>query len=175
MLKNQQIIIRPVQATDIAVLSQCLGELESLGEFLPTLMQSEVLLRQAFETDGLLSETSQRYVITDHENVLLGSIWAFKSVPYFDAMEVGYHIFETRHRGQGIATQALRLITGYLFDSRPLNRVEVRMAVDNLASEAVAKNVGFNKEGTHREAAFSKGRLHDMHLYALLRREWTAL
>lgn len=61
-----------------------------------------------------------------------------------------------------------------LFEAFQVNRLEIRVSAGNDESEMVATKCGFNLEGTHREAAYSKGQLYDMRSYALLRREWAA-
>jgi [ribosomal protein S5]-alanine N-acetyltransferase len=48
---------------------------------------------------------------------------------------------------------------------RLFNRLELRIATENKASEKVALKVGFKYEGTNREAAYSKGKLYDMNIY----------
>ncbi|WP_422414032.1 MULTISPECIES: GNAT family N-acetyltransferase [unclassified Endozoicomonas] len=174
MLNGKNIKLRVIREQDIDQLAELSGNIESLGEYLPTLMVSAADLRKELHKSGFLSESLSKFIIADkHENII-GSTWAFKSVPYFDALEVGYHIFSKEDRGKGFATEALLLLTNYLFQSKQVNRIELRISTKNIASEKVAKNVGFVHEGTNREAAFSMGKLHDMHIYALIRSEWLA-
>jgi RimJ/RimL family protein N-acetyltransferase len=135
-------------------------------------MTSDVKINQQYAKDGFISDSSAQYLITNHSDQMLGAIWAFKSVPYFDAIEVGYQIFARQSRGKGYASQALSLLGQYIFDSKQVNRIELRIATQNIGSEKVAIKLGFSHEGTQREAAYSKGQLHDMKLYAMLRRDW---
>ncbi|CAA0103236.1 Putative ribosomal N-acetyltransferase YdaF [BD1-7 clade bacterium] len=172
MLKGNNIHIRAIREADLDELARHLNDIEGRGEFLPTIMVSNAELHRQYNEDGFISEASSRFLITDHSGHILGSVWAFKSVPYFDAMEVGYHIFEPQNCGKGFASEALRLFTDFLFESQQINRVEVRVSTENTASENVAKKIGFVYEGTNREAAFSKGKLFDMHMYSIIRRDW---
>jgi len=71
-------------------------------------------------------------------------------------------------------TEALMMFHRYIFESKQVNCIELRIATENTPSERVALKVGFSLEGTNREAAFSKGKLHDMNIFAMLRREWAA-
>lgn len=158
--------------SDLSELALLLNDIESSGSFLPNHMVSEANLKKQFHENGFISESFSRFLITDLSNNIAGAIWAFKSIPYFDALEVGYHIFNQNNRGNGLATEALTLFTSYLFNAKQINRVELRIATENTASEKVAQKVGFVHEGTHREAAFTKGKLYDMHTYSVLRREW---
>ncbi|MCJ8297521.1 MAG: GNAT family N-acetyltransferase [Pseudomonadales bacterium] len=172
MLKGSNICIRTIKEADLEVLFDLLNDIDSLGEFLPVTLTSETKLRSQYAENGFISDKSEQYLITSTEDEIIGSIWSFKSVPYFDALEVGYHIFEGEHRGKGYATQALGLFCDYIFQSTQVNRLELRIATENSPSEKIAIRQGFKLEGTHREAAYSKGKLHDMHTYALLRRQW---
>ncbi|BCS98648.1 acetyltransferase [Desulfoluna limicola] len=172
MIIGKKIKIRTILEQDLSTLALLLNDIESAGSFLPNAMVSEVGLKKEFHESGFLSDSFSRFLITDHSDHIVGTIWMFKSIPYFDAFEVGYHIFNQDNRGNGLATEALTLFTSYLFDAKQINRVELRIATENPASEKVARKVGFVHEGTHREAAFTKGKMHDMQTFSVLRREW---
>lgn len=174
MLKGNNISIRPIKETDLEALYDLLNDIQSQGEFLPAALTSEIELKSQYQKNGFISEDSQRYLITNKSNEIIGSIWAFKSVPYFDAIEVGYQIFDQTSRGKGHATDALKIFHQYIFESTQVNRIELRIATQNIPSQKVALKIGFKLEGTNKEAAYSKGKVHDMHIYAMLRREYLA-
>ena len=174
MLEGHSISIRIIKEQDLEHFLNRINNVENQGSFLPASMTSETRLRGDYAKDGFVSELTERYLITSKSDEILGSIWAFKSVPYFDAIEVGYQIFNPEHRGQGYVTEALTLFQDYLFETKQINRIELRIATENEPSSHVARKIGFILEGTNREAAFSKGRLHDMDIYAMLRSEWLA-
>jgi RimJ/RimL family protein N-acetyltransferase len=109
-----------------------------------------------YNRDGFLLDTSEQYIITSKTDEILGSIWSFKSAQYFDAVEIGYHIFDYKNRGKGYASQALNLLHIYIFESKQINRIELRIATQNKPSQKVAIKLGFNLEGTKKEAAYSK-------------------
>ena len=175
MLRENNICIRTIREADLDVLFDLVNDIDSQGEFLPVTLTSETKLRSQYAENGFVTDKSEQYLITSTEDEIIGSIWSFKSVPYFDALEVGYQIFEGKNRGKGYATQALGLFCDYIVQSTQVNRLELRIATENTPSEKVAIKLGFKLEGTHREAAYSKGKLHDMHVYALLRKEWHGL
>ncbi|MEJ1408037.1 MAG: GNAT family protein [Candidatus Sedimenticola sp. (ex Thyasira tokunagai)] len=174
MIETNRIRIRTINESEISHFHQLISDIEAQGEFLPVSMLPETTFRRQVEENGLVTESSERYVITNSETEIVGSIWAFKSVPYFDALEIGYQIFENENRRKGYAAEALELFVDYLFKVKQTNRLEIRTAIDNEASEKVALKSGFQLEGVNRGAAFSGGKLHDMRIYALLRHEWSA-
>lgn len=174
MLKGSNINIRTIKETDLKALFDFLNDIDSQGEFLPVTLTSEHKLRSQYTENGFVSDTSEQYLITNKSDEIVGSIWAFKSVPYFDAIEVGFQIFNHENRCKGYATEALLAFHQYIFETKQVNRIELRVAIENEPSEKVALKVGFKLEGKNREAAYSKGKLHDMNIYAMLRREWSA-
>jgi ribosomal-protein-alanine N-acetyltransferase len=64
---------------------------------------------------------------------------------------VGYHLFETRYRGQGIGTTALRLLQQYVIEATDLTRLIIITSRDNLASQRIAQKCGFTYSGGSRE------------------------
>ncbi len=63
------------------------------------------------------------------------------------------------------------MLSQYLFNTLLINRLEIRMNTANLASEKVAINCGFTREGVARGANFVRGQQMDMAVYALLREQ----
>jgi RimJ/RimL family protein N-acetyltransferase len=83
--------------------------------------------------------------------------------------EVGYGLMPDA-RGHGYTTEALQRVTEWAFGETGLNRIELRHAVGNAASCAVARAAGYAIEGTMRQSyRFGDGELHDEHLHARLR------
>ncbi|MEJ1380849.1 MAG: GNAT family protein [Candidatus Sedimenticola sp. (ex Thyasira tokunagai)] len=172
MVIGSNIKIRAIKESELDVLFTLLCDLESKGQFLPIEIQSEANFKKEFNVSGFITEKASKYVLVYANDEIIGLIWVFTSVPYFDAVEIGYQIFNTEHRGKGYATEAVDIFVNYLFESRQVNRIEIRMAVGNQASEKIAQKNSFIHEGTSRQAAYSKGKHHDMHIYSKLRSEW---
>lgn len=84
--------------------------------------------------------------------------------------EVGYWVGEP-FWGRGIATAAVRFITGYAFSALPLLRLEARVFAWNPASARVLEKAGFRLEGRLRQAITKDGRVGDALLFALCRDE----
>jgi len=82
--------------------------------------------------------------------------------------EIGYAL-TTELQGRGVMSQALQILVADLFLSTPLERLEARCAVDNLASQRVLEKVGFRREGLLRGYFHLDGVRVDNYLYALLR------
>jgi ribosomal-protein-alanine N-acetyltransferase len=102
---------------------------------------------------------------------IIGEIMYFKTVPYMEEFEIGYRLFGKEHWGKGATTEALQLLTRYLFDAKNINRIRLCIDVENAGSLKVAQKGGYKHEGTMRGCMFHRGRHHDMELYAITRSE----
>jgi ribosomal-protein-serine acetyltransferase len=81
--------------------------------------------------------------------------------------EIGYWIAKSEE-GKGIVTAATKRLIEYTFYELNFNRIEIRCSVENKRSAAVPIRLGFQLEGTLRQAEIIHDRLHDFHIYALL-------
>jgi RimJ/RimL family protein N-acetyltransferase len=85
--------------------------------------------------------------------------------------EIGFTIAPA-HQGRGYATEAARLLVGYLFGRRAKHRITASCDARNTASAAVLERLGMRREGHLRESTWAKGEWTDDLLYGLLRSEW---
>lgn len=80
--------------------------------------------------------------------------------------------FAPEHHGEGFGSDATARMVQYAFEDRNLRRVSARAGSFNDASIGLLESLGFEHEGTRRQAAWFRGEYHDMRLYGLLREEW---
>ena len=59
--------------------------------------------------------------------------------------EIGYWL-GARFQGKGLMTAAVRAVTAYLFEERGMRRVEIRCALENRKSRAIAERLRFALE-----------------------------
>lgn len=85
--------------------------------------------------------------------------------------EIGYWL-TAEAQGKGIMTRACRTMVDYALGNLKLNRVEIRTAVSNARSRALAGRLGFVQEGVLRGAEWTKDGFEDQVVYGLLRDEW---
>jgi ribosomal-protein-serine acetyltransferase len=85
---------------------------------------------------------------------------------------LGYWLAET-FQGRGLMSGCCRAYVEYSFGTLALNRVEIRAAVENHRSRAIAQRLGFTHEGVLRQAERLGDRYVDHAVYGLLRGEWT--
>lgn len=85
--------------------------------------------------------------------------------------EIGYWLGEA-FQGRGLMTRACRAMVAYGFDELGLNRVEIRCAPANRRSCAIPERLGFQAEGTLRQAERLGDHYVDHVVYALLAEEY---
>lgn len=88
--------------------------------------------------------------------------------------EIGYWISQ-QAEGKGIVTRACRAALKYAFETRSMNRMQIRAAIDNGRSRAIPERLGFQLEGIERAGALVQGRFQDLAVYSMLASEWKAL
>jgi ribosomal-protein-serine acetyltransferase len=83
---------------------------------------------------------------------------------------LGYWLGE-EFQGKGIMSKAFKALMDYGFNDLKLNRIEVRVAVENTKSRALPERFGFKEEGYIRQAEWLYDHFVDHVLYGLLASE----
>lgn len=109
------------------------------------------------------------WVVSDSSGQVLGSVRFALVDRELGCGMVGYWLVPAA-RGQGVASSAVRLGSDVVLRQLGWHRVELRHAVENERSCAVARRCGYRLEGVMREAMRypSDGRWSDEHLHARL-------
>jgi RimJ/RimL family protein N-acetyltransferase len=83
--------------------------------------------------------------------------------------EIGYWV-RAGHRGRGVATRAVRLASEWAFQIGGVQRLQLRADELNTASQRVAENAGFRREGVLRSVRYSRrqGRRVDFVMFSRL-------
>ena len=84
--------------------------------------------------------------------------------------EIGYWIAE-QSQGKGLIITSTGKIIEFGFEELKLNRIEIRLVVENKPSQLVAERLGFTKEGILRKAFNLNGHFHDQVVYSKLKSE----
>ncbi len=172
MIKGEEINLRVVQERDLDTLFHFWSDITNRGDFFPIFLSSEQQFKKKFQETGFWNEEYGRLLITDQDDRMLGTIWYFKSIPYFDALEIGYILFDQDSRNKGMMTEALSLFVRFLFETKKIHRLQLTVVVGNTASKRVAEKCGFTSEGIARKAIFLKGNNVDLEWFSLLRDEF---
>jgi len=110
------------------------------------------------------------------KNKMIGEVIISETDHHQKKAELVYWLSETHWR-KGIISEALKAVIDFAFNKLNLRRLEVSAFAENKASNELAKKLGFKYEGTRRQSCVpeSTGKIHDDHIYSLLRHEWYEL
>jgi RimJ/RimL family protein N-acetyltransferase len=100
----------------------------------------------------------------------VGFGWLFGIDETAGRAELGYWIVPDE-RGAGYATETARLLRGYAFDERRLNKLCARILDGNAASRQVLESLGFREEGVLRKHYYVDGEYVDATLFAAFAEE----
>jgi RimJ/RimL family protein N-acetyltransferase len=98
---------------------------------------------------------------------LLGAVGLTVRSREHDRLEIGYWT-AAEARGRGVATRAVRLLSGWALDALGAGRVELVPFLGNAASCRVAERAGYRREGVMRAYFVHGGRPVDAVMYALV-------
>ena len=118
------------------------------------------------------NKSSYYFLITDKTEKILGGIGFGFLGPNKLVAGLTCQIFDVENQNKGYATEATKLLTQYLFNTYPINRIEFRTDARNHAIDKVAMKCDFVKEGIERESYFIRGEYVNATVYSILRKEW---
>ncbi len=85
---------------------------------------------------------------------------------------LGIALGEKAYWDQGYGTDATHTMLRFAFEELNLHRVELEVFDENVRARRCYEKAGFRYEGIRRQAVFSEGRYHDVHLMSVLREEF---
>jgi len=166
-LQGPRIVLRPVQAADLAPLLTILRE--------PAVARHWSAPDDAVDQAELLGgdpvdagECVTTFVIS-RSGETVGWIAACEQL-HRDYRHAGIDLFvATAHQGQGIGVEAIRLVCRFLFEVRGHHRITIDPAADNLRAIRAYERVGFRRVGIMRQyERGADGTYHDGLLLDLL-------
>ena len=170
-LTDEEILLRPFRLDDAAPLYCAVRE--SLKELKPWM---------SWATDGYTELTAREYITIararweEHSfyafailraGELLGAYTLSSIHPLYRFCNLGYWVRTSCH-GQGIAGRAAQLAARFAFEHLGLIRMEIVIAVGNLASLRVAEKIGAHDEGILLNRIVVGKSIYDAHMYSLV-------
>lgn len=173
IVRGKHIYLRAVREADLDELFTYSSDLESYGNFILIEIVSKVALREKFAQTGFLTEDEGILLFCNNEtHAIYGMVEYFRATPYFDGYEFAYRIYNrVGDSGRGLTTEAVILASYLMFSMRRINRMEIKVDVNHIASRRVAEKAGYTFEGVARKAFYLRGTHRDMAIYSMLRDE----
>ena len=85
--------------------------------------------------------------------------------------EIGYWL-TPQFNGCGIVTRGIKYLEDLAFGQLGINRMQIKVDVNNVKSQAVAVRAGYKKEGIQRQSYVLRGVPCDVIMYSKLKSEW---
>jgi ribosomal-protein-serine acetyltransferase len=167
------VAIRPYRVEDAADLYE--AAVESTAEVFPWLPWCRPDYQMADATGWVPGQVQRfgsgeehQFVIQSGDGRFLGGCGINGIVREHGFANLGYWV-RSSAMGQGVASQAVRLLRDWVFAHTSLVRLEIVVAVGNTRSARVAEKAGAEFEGVLRARIQLHGLIHDARMYALIR------
>ncbi|MBN6888976.1 [ribosomal protein S5]-alanine N-acetyltransferase [Cytobacillus horneckiae] len=175
MIKGENIYIRPLTINDVNQLH--LFQTENAGFFEKYAMERteqfytldyQSSLINKWENDA---ETDGEYhfgIFKMNQHQLVGKINLFQVLRgSLQSAFIGYFLDKSQN-GKGYATEAVKLITLFAFDTLKLHRIEAGVMPSNPASIRVLEKAGYHKEGIAVKNVRINGKWEDHQVLAII-------
>ncbi len=125
----------------------------------------------SFFIEGCIKEKTKTTFAIEKNRILVGVIGlVLQSDIYRLSAEIGYWIGEP-YWGQGIATEAVKLLTEYGFTKLNLIRIFSGVFDYNKPSQKVLEKSGYTLDGIFKKAVIKNNNIHDEYRYSILKKE----
>ncbi|RBI61490.1 N-acetyltransferase [halophilic archaeon] len=174
-LEGDTVTLRPVEREDIEFIQRVMNDPTVWRPALDINPMNDNLAAEFFE--DVLTTEGDVHCLVCHDDDPVGHVSLSESrygpseTSRARSAELAYWI-APEHHGQGYGSDAAARLVEYAFTDRNLRRLGACVGGFNDASIALLESLGFEHEGTQREAAWYQGEYHDMLCYGLLRSEW---
>jgi len=175
MLEGKKINLRLMRESDIEEYVKLTENIIDNGEYWFGAPPSEFKVKKHFQENGYWGEAHGKMLIVDKKDKMLGEINYFRTGTYRSDYEIGYRVFRPENRGKGYTSEAFRIFVSYFFALKPLERLQVCVAEENIPSLRVAEKIGFKYEGTLRNVFYIKGRYINLKVFSMLKNEAKSL
>lgn len=138
--------------------------MQSVANFTDYIMHCEYLHNQKKEVSFVIK----------YQDLIVGRVGLHNIDHEHKHASIGYWLTKNAE-GKGIITRCCKTLIAYAFSQLALNRIEIKAAVRNTKSIAIAEKLHFTKEGIQRKAERINNQFVDLVMYSLIKNEWTEM
>ncbi len=125
--------------------------------------------RQGAWLTSVQRDETRRFFAVEADGVFAGTLSLDRIDPRHRSGELGNVLVDPDLQGSGIGRRAVETLLDLAFGSVGLDRVELRVFVDNDAAIRLYEACGFSREGIERGAVVRDGRRRDVLRMAILK------
>ena len=170
-LKGEHIYLRALEPEDLEFIHAIEND-ESVWEISNTeTPYSRFLIKQYLEEShkDIYQVKQLRLVISNFDDEALGMIDVFDFDFKNKRAGIGILIRNSKHRNNGIGSEALQLLTNYCFTHLNLHQLYCNISEDNDASIKLFTNQGFNQIGLKKDWILVNGTYKNEYLFQLIK------
>ncbi|MFZ5979943.1 MAG: GNAT family N-acetyltransferase [Candidatus Zixiibacteriota bacterium] len=171
-LIGEEIYLRPATDQDIANTYHWFlqSELQSRS-CRPVLFRTATEAAEAYKKKEKSPDEQKFMIVRIKDKTPVGTINFFNLNNLNRSTEFGL-LIDPDEQQKGYATEAVRILCGYLFNYRGLNKIYAQTSGFNKAAVKLLQKTGFKRDGVLRQHYFHKGEFFDGYVYSLLRFEF---
>lgn len=176
VLENERVLLRPLKATDHALLLPFSENEPELWEYalVPARNAEELTnyIEQALQ--GRKTQTAYPFLIIDKQNGKIAGSTRFYAINSKDAcISIGFTWIGKQFQRTGLNRSMKALMLNYIFQTLQFERLEFRADAQNLKSIAAIKSLGAQMEGILRSNCYKPdGSRRDSAVLSILRSEF---
>ncbi|MAF13388.1 MAG: GNAT family N-acetyltransferase [Parcubacteria group bacterium] len=172
-LKGDNIILRPLSLKDAPNFCKWLKDQE-VAKFLGIYDQPVPTLKEERQwiKDHQKDKETLDLAIETKEGVHIGSIALRDLRSNSNRATFGIMIGDKKYWGQGLGTEAAKLVIEYGFKKLKLHRIYLQHLAYNIRGHKSYKKVGFRKEGEFRDQVLRDGHYHNVIWMGILKNEY---
>ena len=144
-LKSDRVIIRPLEAADIANLQEIAFQDETLLDYSPSSIHTQAALENYILTALSAKTNGQRYpfIIFDKETNQYAGSTSFGNISNRDRrLEIGWTWIGRQYQGTGLNKACKFLLLHYAFETLQFERVEFKIDSRNTRSRKAVEKIG---------------------------------
>ncbi|MFI7502217.1 GNAT family N-acetyltransferase [Streptomyces sp. NPDC049687] len=163
-ISTERLVLRPLDEDDVPALAEMMND-EQIAAWTDVPQPFTEDSARAWITEYAPSERTAGHgldlAVTEFlTQRLVGVIQLGKTNWHVRSTELAY-IVASWARGEGYASEAALATAQWLFTDQKFERIELRTAADNTASQQVAQKIGCISEGVLRNACIARARAED--------------
>jgi ribosomal-protein-serine acetyltransferase len=172
---SNEILLQRIELQDAALIFKAIdSNREWLSKWLPfvpltkELKDTKVFVKSVIEKRDF--NGNEVFTIW-YKGDFAGIIGFHNTDKFSEKTEIGYWLIQEM-TSKGIITTCVKALLKQAFNFINLNRITLKCAIDNKASEKVALRTGFLFEGIERHGEKLNDKFIDLKIYSILKQDW---
>jgi hypothetical protein len=157
MIRGEHITLRAVQEKDLEILFRYDSDLDNRGEVFPRTFPPEVVFKHDSQQHGFWDGNHRRLVIVDQADTIVGRMRFYQANGYFDALEIGYIVFDQARRNKAIGPKPWRYWRATCLRPEPSAACNLAWWSATSPPSASPRSVGLPVKGSRQRPYFSEG------------------